>query len=116
MPRTSDALLVESVSTHRRRLRQALLFGRLDDRRQTTDNVRRFVGGIVLAAVVGVGCLGVSFVTAATAQSTSPQPSVAPQQQSVTPQKSTSTPQSATAARTSPATPSPHPSKSKAAP
>lgn len=81
MPRNSDAVLLESVSTHRRRLRQAFLLGRLADRRQVNDNVKRLIGSIVLAAVAGVGCLGYSFVTttlakqaAATAATSSPFP------------------------------------------
>ncbi|MFJ3385888.1 MULTISPECIES: hypothetical protein [unclassified Curtobacterium] len=68
MPRNSDSVLLESVATHRRRLRQAFVLGRLADRRQVNDNVRRFIGSVVLAAVVGVGCLGYSFVTTALAK------------------------------------------------
>lgn len=68
MPRNSDSTLLESVSTHRRRLRQAFVLGRLADRRLVNDNVKRFIGSVVLAAVVGVGCLGYSFVTNALAQ------------------------------------------------
>jgi hypothetical protein len=68
VPRNSDAVLLESVATHRRRLRQAFVLGRLADRRVVNDNVKRFVGSIVLAAVVGVGCLGYSFVTNALAE------------------------------------------------
>ncbi|WP_422935435.1 hypothetical protein [Sinomonas sp. P47F7] len=124
MPRNNDALLLESVGTHRRRLRQALLFGRLDDRRQVTDNVRRFIGGIVLAAVVGVGCLGFSFVTAATAHGTGTPGTPAPQS-TETPQGSASpegsaTPQRTTAARTTaPAAPpsaAPQTTKAKGTP
>lgn len=68
MPRNSDSILLESVATHRRRLRQAFVLGRLADRRLVNDNVKRFIGSVVLAAVVGVGCLGYSFVTDALAQ------------------------------------------------
>jgi len=68
VPRNSDSILLESVSTHRRRLRQAFVLGRLADRRLVNDNVKRFIGSVVLAAVVGVGCLGYSFVTNALAQ------------------------------------------------
>jgi hypothetical protein len=85
VPRNSDAVLLESVSTHRRRLRQAFLLGRLADRRQVNDNVKRLIGSIVLAAVAGVGCLGYSFVTtslakqaAATAATSSPFPTPSP--------------------------------------
>jgi uncharacterized membrane protein YebE (DUF533 family) len=68
VPRNSDSILLESVSTHRRRLRQAFVLGQLADRRLVNDNVKRFIGSVVLAAVVGVGCLGYSFVTNALAQ------------------------------------------------
>lgn len=82
MPRDSDAILIESVGIHRARLRQALLLGRLEDRRTVNDNVKRFIGSIVLAAVVGVGCLGYSFVmsvTSSSAQSaTTPSPASSP--------------------------------------
>lgn len=98
MPRNNDALLLESVGTHRKRLRQALLFGRLDDRRQVTDNVRRFIGGIILAAVVGVGCLGFSFVTAATAHGTGMLGTSVPQ--STDTAQSSAAPQRPTAAHT----------------
>lgn len=68
MPQNSDSLLLESVATHRARLRSAFLLGWLVDRRQVNDNVRRFVGSVVLAAVACVGCVGYSFVVDALAR------------------------------------------------
>ena len=59
-----DAILLESVRVHRARLRAAFLQGEQLHRRRTSDNVRRFVGGVVLAAVLCAGCTGVSFVRA----------------------------------------------------
>ena len=64
MPRDSDAVLLESVSTRRARLRSAFLHGDMVGRRTTSDNVRRFIGSIVLAAVACAGCAGYSFVKA----------------------------------------------------
>lgn len=57
-----DTVLLETVRTHRARLVAAFLFGELADRRVANDNVRRFIGGIVLAAVVSAGCVGAAFV------------------------------------------------------
>lgn len=64
MPRDSDAVLLESVSTRRARLRSAFLHGDMVGRRTTSDNVRRFIASIVLAAVACAGCAGYSFVKA----------------------------------------------------
>ncbi|ROP60353.1 hypothetical protein EDF24_1914 [Curtobacterium sp. PhB130] len=91
MPRNSDAVLLESVATHRRRLRQAFVLGRLADRRQVNDNVRRFIGSVVLAAVVGVGCLGYSFVTTALAKQAAQQATTSGIVSSTAPSTSTST-------------------------
>ncbi len=57
-----DKILIETTRTHRARLTSALSFGSMDRRRPVNSNVRRFIGSVVLAAVVGVGCLGFSFV------------------------------------------------------
>jgi uncharacterized membrane protein YebE (DUF533 family) len=103
VPRNSDSILLESVSTHRRRLRQAFVLGRLADRRLVNDNVKRFIGSVVLAAVVGVGCLGYSFVTNALAQQAAQQQAqltptptpVATQQTQQTQQQRTQQPQPA---------------------
>ncbi|PJJ65702.1 hypothetical protein [Compostimonas suwonensis] len=62
MPDNHDAILLESVKTHRARLRSAFLFGELTERRVAGDNVKRLVGSIVLAAVACAVCVGVSFV------------------------------------------------------
>ena len=57
-----DLVLLETVKTHRARLVSAFLSGELPERRVINDNVRRLLGGIVLAAVVCAGCVGFSFV------------------------------------------------------
>lgn len=64
MARDPDAILLESARVHRARLRAAFLHGDLGERRTTPDNVRRFVGSVVVAAVVSAGCAGWSFVQA----------------------------------------------------
>lgn len=58
-----DLVLLETVKTHRARLTSAFIFGALDERRLTNDNVRRLIGSIVLAAVACAGCVGFSFVS-----------------------------------------------------
>ena len=62
MSTDNDAILLESVTTHRARLRAAFLFGELDERRTVNDNVKRMIAGVVLAAVACAACIGVSFV------------------------------------------------------
>ncbi|KGJ77495.1 hypothetical protein GY21_07640 [Cryobacterium roopkundense] len=57
-----DVVLLETVKTHRSRLRAAFLFGELSERRVANDNVRRVIGSMVLAAVLCASCIGVSFV------------------------------------------------------
>ena len=57
-----DVVLLETVKTHRARLVAALLFGELDQRQVVGSNIRRFVIGLVLAAVACAGCAGTSFV------------------------------------------------------
>lgn len=57
-----DVILLETVRTHRARLRAAFVYGRLDERRLTNDNLRRVVGSVVMAAVVCAVCVGVAFV------------------------------------------------------
>lgn len=57
-----DAILLESVKTHRSRLRAAFLFGQLDERRTANDNIKRLIGSLVFAAVACAGSVGVSFV------------------------------------------------------
>lgn len=62
MPRDADSVLLESVATRRARLRAAFLHGDIPGRRTTADNVKRFVGSIVIAAVACAACAGYSFV------------------------------------------------------
>ena len=59
-----DLVLVETVRTHRARLVSAFLYGELDRRRRTNENLRRFAYGIVVAAFVCVGCIGYAVVSA----------------------------------------------------
>jgi hypothetical protein len=63
-----DALLLEAVTVHRDRLAGALVFGPPRQRRSVGTNVRRFVGSIVLAAVVCAVCVAVSFIGSVIAQ------------------------------------------------
>ena len=58
-----DLILLESVKTHRSRLRAAFLFGELEERRTANDNLKRAIGSVVLGAVICAACVGVSFVT-----------------------------------------------------
>lgn len=84
--RVDDAVLLESVRVHRARLRAAFIHGELRARRTTTDNVKRLVGSVVVAAVVCAGCAGYSFFQAnvgaarpgATAPSTAPDATATP--------------------------------------
>jgi hypothetical protein len=62
MPNNRDAILLETVKTHRARLLAAFLFGEMAERRVANDNVRRVIGSIVLAAVACAACVGVGFV------------------------------------------------------
>ena len=57
-----DTVLIETVRTHRNRLVAAFLHGEVEERRTVNDNVRRFVVGLVLAAVAAAGCVGTAFV------------------------------------------------------
>ncbi|HEX8488478.1 MAG TPA: hypothetical protein VF642_08050 [Propionibacteriaceae bacterium] len=57
-----DTVLLETVKTHRARLLAAFLFGQLAERRVVNDNLKRLIGGVVLAAVACAGCVGFSFV------------------------------------------------------
>ncbi|TFC95937.1 MULTISPECIES: hypothetical protein [Cryobacterium] len=63
MANNRDLILLESVKTHRSRLRAAFLFGELDERRTASDNLKRAIGSVVLGAVICAACVGVSFVT-----------------------------------------------------
>ena len=58
-----DVILVETVKTHRVRLLAALLFGELEERRIPNDNLKRWLGGAVLAAVACAGCIGFALIS-----------------------------------------------------
>jgi hypothetical protein len=60
--RDYDAQLLESVAVRRRRLRDAVLFGRQRTRRTFNEGINRIVAGLCVAAVVCAGCVGWSFV------------------------------------------------------
>jgi hypothetical protein len=78
MPNNRDAILLETVKTHRARLLSAFLYGELAERRLGQDNLKRLLGSVVLAAVVCTGCVGFSLVTsliATQAARQAPQPS-----------------------------------------
>lgn len=62
MPREYDSQLLESVAVRRRRLRDCLLWGGFRHQRATSDNLGRFVGSCVLAAVLCAGCVGWAFL------------------------------------------------------
>jgi hypothetical protein len=63
MPTNRDAILLETVKTHRARLLSAFLYGELAERRLGQDNLKRLLGSVVLAAVICTGCVGFSLVT-----------------------------------------------------
>ena len=58
-----DVILVETVKTHRARLLAALVFGELTERRVLNDNLKRWLGGAVLAAVGCAGCIGLALIS-----------------------------------------------------
>jgi len=63
MPDHRDRTLIEEARTQRMRLGSALLHGRIDERRTVNDNVGRFVGSLIIAALACAVCVGISFVT-----------------------------------------------------
>ncbi|SIT89041.1 hypothetical protein [Microbacterium sp. RU33B] len=63
-----DALLLEAVRVHRERLSAALVFGPVAARRSVGTNIQRFIGSIVVAAVVCAVCVAVSFIGSVVAQ------------------------------------------------
>lgn len=63
MPDHRDRTLIEEARTQRMRLGSALLHGRIDERRTVNDNVGRFVGSLIVAALACAVCVGISFVT-----------------------------------------------------
>jgi hypothetical protein len=62
MPLSHDTILLETVRTRRARLRSALVHGGPAERRVLTENLTRFVGSLVLAAVACAGCVGFAVV------------------------------------------------------
>lgn len=62
MSRHDDSALLETVRTHRERLRGAFLAGSLGTRRAISTLTGKVMGSIVLAAVAVAVCLAVSFV------------------------------------------------------
>ncbi|MFJ2369100.1 hypothetical protein [Microbacterium sp. NPDC087665] len=63
MPDLRDRTLIEEARTQRMRHGSALLHGRIDERRTVNDNVGRFVGSLIVAALACAICVGISFVT-----------------------------------------------------
>lgn len=57
-----DRTLIETTKTHRERLASAFIHGRLTERHKVNTNLGRLLGSVILAAVVGVACLGTGFV------------------------------------------------------
>ncbi|MFD9904965.1 hypothetical protein [Streptomyces sp. NPDC059063] len=57
-----DSQLLESVAVRRRRIRDAVLFGGERQRRSVDERMGKVFAGIVIAAVLGAGCVGWSFV------------------------------------------------------
>jgi hypothetical protein len=63
MPDLRDRTLIEEARTQRMRLGATLLHGRVEERRTVNDNLRRFVGSLVVAALACAVCVGISFVS-----------------------------------------------------
>lgn len=63
MAREHDEQLLEQVGVRRRRLLDAVLWGRDRTRLAVPDNVARFFAGLVVAALVSAGCVGWSFAS-----------------------------------------------------
>ena len=57
-----DKIIIQTTKTHRARLSSALSYGALGRRRGVNTNVKRLIGSIVLAAVIGGVCVGYGFV------------------------------------------------------
>lgn len=62
MPLSHDTILLETVRTRRARLQSALVYGGLTERRAVTDNVKRLIGSLVVAAVACAGCVGFAVI------------------------------------------------------
>jgi hypothetical protein len=62
MARDLDAQLLESVRVRRLRLSDAFVHGSLASRRSLTNNIRRLLLGVMVAAIACASCAGTSFV------------------------------------------------------
>ena len=62
MTRDLDEQLLEQVSVRRRRLLDAVLWGRQRTQLSMPDNVTRFLVSLIVAALICVVCVGFSFV------------------------------------------------------
>lgn len=62
MANDPDLILLETVKTHRDRMRSALVHGRIEERRTVNDNIRRFLASVIVAALICGICVGISFV------------------------------------------------------
>ncbi|MEU9925766.1 hypothetical protein AB0H51_31555 [Streptomyces griseoluteus] len=58
-----DSQLLESVAVRRRRLRDAVLFGGLRQRRTVDERLGKVFAGLVIGAVLCAGCVGWSFIS-----------------------------------------------------
>jgi hypothetical protein len=66
--RELDEQLLEQTGVRRRRLLDAVLWGRDGRTLAVTENVNRFVISLVVAALLCAGCVGVSFARDAVAK------------------------------------------------
>ncbi len=57
-----DRTLIETTKSHRERLTSAFIHGRLRERHKVINNINRVLGSVILAAVIGLACLGAGFV------------------------------------------------------
>jgi hypothetical protein len=73
---SSDDQLLESVATHRRRLRAAFLFGSPGVRRKASTLAAPLLASVVIGGIAIGACAGVSFAVSLSAASTTPTPSV----------------------------------------
>lgn len=62
MSRDLDEQLLEQVGVRRRRLLDAVLWGRERTQLAMTDNLTRFLVSLVVAALICAGCVGFSFI------------------------------------------------------
>jgi hypothetical protein len=60
--RELDEQLLQSVGIRRRRLIESTLWGRSRSQLAMTDNITRFMVGVVVAAIICAGCVGWSFL------------------------------------------------------